>query len=351
MKKTYGILFLSIFLLAVSVVSEANFFQADPPQGTQRLLRQINRVTRGMEGKVGLVAVHIESGESVTLNGDEYFPLASVFKVPIFVDLMAQIKEGEFSLEDEISIQKTDQHLGSGMLATLDAPGITLSIRNLVNMMMKISDNSATDIIFNMLGPDSINNRIKSFGIEGITVNRSCQHLIMDVIGLNFDEHKGKTRDEVLASYRGKLRKNPDLGKQARKEFSSILQDQSTPSAMTALLEKIFSQKILDAESCKYIIDVMLECDTGKGRLKGELPPGTAVAHKTGTIGGTVNDVGIIYLPDGMGHVAVSIFFKDTTEGKTKETEEKLAKISRFIYDYFYFTAPVGDGSSNVLTH
>jgi len=71
------------------------------------------------------------------------------------------------------------------------------------------------------------------------------------------------------------------------------------------------------------------------------LKPGTAVAHKTGTIGGTVNDVGIIYLPDGLGHVAVSIFFKDTAEGKTKEIEEKIAKISRFIYDYFYFTATV----------
>jgi len=338
MKKSRVIVFLCILMFVSSLVSAVGFFQDNPPQGIKRLLLQIERVTRGMEGKVGLAATHIESGENIAINSDEFFPMASVFKVPIFVDLMARVLEGEFSLEDEIRIQKTDQHLGSGMLATLDAPGIALSLRNLANMMMMISDNSATDILFNKLGPDNINARLKSFGIEGITLNRSCQHLIMDAIGLDFEAHKGKTRDEVIASYRQKLRKDPDLGKQAQKEFSSILLDQSTPEAMTSLLEKIFTQKILDKKSCDFIIDVMLKCDTGRGRIKGKLPPGTAVAHKTGTIGGTVNDVGIIYLPDGLGHVAVSIFFKDTAEGKTKEIEEKIAEISRFVYDYFYFT-------------
>jgi len=341
MKKSHVIVFLCILMLISPLVSAVRFSQDNPPLGVKRLLLQIERITRGMEGKVGLAATHIESGENISLNSDEFFPMASVFKVPIFVDLMARVLEGEFLLEDEIRIQKTDQHLGSGMLATLNAPGITLSLRNLARMMMMISDNSATDILFNKLGPDNINARLKSFGIEGITVNRSCQHLIMEAIGLDFEAHKGKTRDEVIASYRQKLKKDPDLGKQAQKEFSSILLDQSTPRAMTNLLEKIFTQKILDKKSCNFIIDVMLKCDTGRGRIKGELPPGTAVAHKTGTIGGTVNDVGIIYLPDGLGHVAVSIFFKDTAEGKTKEIEEKIAKISRFVYDYFYFTAPV----------
>jgi beta-lactamase class A len=62
------------------------------------------------------------------------------------------------------------------------------------------------------------------------------------------------------------------------------------------------------------------------------------VAHKTGTIGGTVNDSGIIYLPDGMGHVAISLFTKDM-DIDTGDVEEIIAQISRFVYDYFYFTS------------
>jgi beta-lactamase class A len=62
------------------------------------------------------------------------------------------------------------------------------------------------------------------------------------------------------------------------------------------------------------------------------------VAHKTGTIGGTVNDSGIIYLPDGLGHVAISVFTKDM-DTDTEDVEKVIAQISRFVYDYFYFTS------------
>ncbi|GAI88867.1 unnamed protein product, partial [marine sediment metagenome] len=131
MKKLRVIVFLCILMLISPLVSAVRFSQDNPPLGVKRLLLQIERITRGMEGKVGLAATHIESGENISLNSDEFFPMASVFKVPIFVELMARVLEGEFSLEGEIRIQKTDQHLGSGMLATLNAPGITLSLRNL----------------------------------------------------------------------------------------------------------------------------------------------------------------------------------------------------------------------------
>jgi len=107
---------------------------------------------------------------------------------------------------------------------------------------------------------------------------------------------------------------------------------------MNKLLEMIYKKEILDEESCDLIISVMLECQTGEGRIKGDLPSRTKVAHKTGTIGGTVNDSGIIYLPDNLGQVALTIFTKDMTL-KTKDTEEIIAQISKFVYDYFYFTS------------
>jgi beta-lactamase class A len=62
------------------------------------------------------------------------------------------------------------------------------------------------------------------------------------------------------------------------------------------------------------------------------------VAHKTGTVGGVVNDIGIIYLPDGAGHVAIALLSK-RTRASTEQVEKTLAQIARYAYDYFYFTS------------
>jgi beta-lactamase class A len=310
---------------------------SESSQRIERLKYQIEAITRGVEGEFGVAAKHIETGEEIFINGDIYFPMASVFKVPVFVEVMAQIKEGLFTLEDEVPIQKTDQHMGSGYLNDLDAPGITLSIRNLINLMMMISDNSATDILLTKVGADNVNSRLRSFGLEKITVDRTCQHLIMDAIGMDYEKYKGLPLDEVIQGYRQESKTNPEAFERATTEFSQVIKDQSSPKAMNKLLELIFNKEILDEESCEFIIEVMLKCQTGKRRLKGDLPQYVRIAHKTGTIGGTVNNVGIIYLPDDLGHVAITVFTKETKE-ETTEIEDIIAQISRFVYDYFYFT-------------
>jgi beta-lactamase class A len=295
-------------------------------------------VIHDVEKNIGVAVKHLESGEEFSVNGDVYFPMASVFKVPILVEVMALVNEGSLSLEDEVSLQKSDQHMGSGMLSDLDAPGITLSIRNLINLMMKISDNSATDVLLVRVGAENVNARMRQYGIGKITVNRTCQHLIMDFLGMDPNDYPGFSSDQIYTDYRRIREVNPETVEEAKKKFSTILKDQSTPGDMNRLLELIFQKKILNEESCDTIIEVMLECQTGEGRIKGDLPRGTKVAHKTGTLGGTVNDSGIIFLPDGLGHIAITIFTKDI-EMDTGDVEEIIAQISRFVYDYFYFTS------------
>ncbi len=301
-----------------------------------RLERQIQSLIRRGKGEVGVAIKHLESGQELYVNGDTSFPMASVFKLPLLVEIMAQVKEGKFSLEDEVIIDKKDQHLGSGLLSSLVAPGIKLSVRNLIQLMMMISDNSATDILLEKVGAENVNKRLASFGIHGISVNRSCQELIMDFIGLDYQKYKGLSLDALSAE----LEKAPERSSEARQkvvaDFSRDLRDQSTPRTLSLLLEKIFKKEILDPASCDLIISIMLDCQTGESRIKGELPPGTRVAHKTGTIAGTVNDCGIIYLPDGQGHVVLTVLTKDFT-GKTSDVELTIAKIARLVYDFFYF--------------
>jgi beta-lactamase class A len=302
-----------------------------------RLRRHIENVIRPADGEVGVAVRHLESGQALELNAGTAFPMASVFKLPVLVEVMAQVKEGKFSLDDEVDIEKPDQHLGSGILSSLTAPGIKLTVRNVVNLMMLLSDNSAADILLEKVGAENVNKRLMQYGIEGITVNRSCQELIMDRIGLDYEKYKGKTLDEIVAAYQNIPERSPEDDRESIREFSLEMKDQSSPAAMNALLTKIWKKEILDPESCDLIISIMLNCQTGQGRIKGELPPGTAVAHKTGTIAGTVNDAGIIYLPDGQGHVALTVFSKNFSD-ETEDVEKIIAEVARLVYDYFYFT-------------
>lgn len=331
-------IFIFLATLAVLASTSPSLQKNQGPEGKQRLKMQIEAVIDGLEGEVGVAVKHLESGEELSINGDSYFPMASVFKLPILVEVMAQIQEGKFALEDEISIQPRDQHLGSGMLSDLDAPGIKLSVRNLINMMMMISDNSATDILLTKVGAERVNSRLRSYGIEGITVNRTCQFLIMDYLGLDQERYKDLPLDELIATYRKQREEDPQAFEKAAKEFSQVFKDQSSPRAMNRLLELVYNKEILEEASCDHILSVLFRCQTGERRIKGDLPSRTKVAHKTGTIGGTVNDSGIIILPDGLGHVVLTVFTRDMTI-KTREVEDVIAQIARFVYDYFYFTS------------
>ncbi|MEW5901777.1 MAG: class A beta-lactamase [Acidobacteriota bacterium] len=303
----------------------------------ERLRERIKSVLSGVEGEIGIAVKHLESGQSLEVNAGDSFPMASVFKLPILVEVMAQITEGRLSLDDEVAVRKADQHFGSGLISSLTAPGLKLSVRNLVQLMMMISDNSATDILLEKIGVENVNKRLRESGIEGISVNRSCQELIMDYTGLDYQKYKGWTLDQLATEYEKTRDRNPDAFRENIRKFSRDLRDQSTPAAMNSLLEKIFKTQLLDQASCDFMISVMLRCQTGEARLRGDLPEGTAVAHKTGTIAGTVNDSGIIYLPDGLGHIAIAVFTKNFM-GKTGEAEKLIAAVARLVYDYFYFT-------------
>ncbi len=315
----------------------------------ERLKRQIETVSRRIRADVGVAIKHLTSGEEMAIKGDEPFPMASVFKIPILVEVMAQVKEGRFSLEDMWSFSPPDLHLGSGMLSSLKAPGISLSVRNLIYLMMLISDNSATDFLLSKVGVDNVNRRLRSFGLEGITVNRSCQELILDYRGVDPSLYQGLTLEELEPLLARARAADPQVFEQARQKFSQVMKDQSTPLAMNRLLELIANGQILDQESCDFILEVMLRCQTGERRLKGDLPPEVRVAHKTGTIGGTVNDAGIIFLPYNLGRVAITVFVKNADTEKTEDVEDVIAQIARFTYDYFLFTSSVEEKENNLI--
>jgi beta-lactamase class A len=122
----------------------------------------------------------------------------------------------------------------------------------------------------------------------------------------------------------------------ASKKFDGDPRDTSTPDGMAALLEKIYHRDILKPESVDLLLDIMRRCRTGEARLRGLLPQGAEIAHKTGTIGGSTNDVGIITLPDNAGHVAIAVFLK-SSQNDSPARERGIAEIARAVHDFFLF--------------
>lgn len=311
---------------------------AQTPDPNLRLLEaEISRLSAISGGKVGVGIIHIESGRELFVNGSEPFPMASTFKVPIAVELLTRVQAGTVRLDSMISVKQTDLHPGSGTLTNLfNDPGVQLSVHNLLELMLLISDNSATDMMLKVAGGGSaVNARMAALGVTGISVDRPTILLIADASGM---KNVGPESSWSLASF-DSLRRlvTPAQRVAARTTFYQDLRDTSTPAGMARLLAKIHRGQALGPEKTAQLLDIMLRCETGAARLKGLLPPDVAVRHKTGSLGiGVTNDVGIIDLPGGAGHLVVAVFVKEAMSDVAAQ-EMTIAQIARAAYDYFAF--------------
>ena len=159
-------------------------------QGTdpnlRRLESEIARLSTISGGKVGVGIIHLETGRELFVNGAEPFPMASTVKVPIAVELLTRVQAGTVRLDSMITVRPNDLHPGSGTLTGLfNDPGVSLSVHNLLELMLLISDNSATDMVLKVAGNGpAVNSRLSALGIKGISVDRPTIHLIADAVGV-----------------------------------------------------------------------------------------------------------------------------------------------------------------------
>ena len=318
------------FLLTVILVC----FAATVSGADISVLRgQIQKAIPRARGQVGVAIKHVESGTEVLVNADEKYPMASAYKLPILVELYYQRAAGRLSLDDLIDIQPGDLHVGSGVMSQLfDPPGVQLNIHNLINLMMRISDNSAADILLNRAGAANVTARMRGLGLEGIRVDRTTQEMILDQSGVDYATY-GKL---PLAELRLRLvAVDAPSAARANEQFNRTDKDVASPRQMNALLEKIYRGQIVDRQTSDEIMEILKQCQTGPGRLRGLLPEDTVVAHKTGTIGGSTNDTGIVFLPGG-DHLLITVLTRDA-KAPPAERERVIADVARYAYDYFVF--------------
>jgi beta-lactamase class A len=286
-------------LVAISLFTYPSFGQTDS------LKNKIEQILKTKNAFVGVSIRGIESEDSLNINGEIHFPMQSVFKFHIALAVLDKIDRGELSLDQEIFISKSEllPNTWSPIRDKYPDGNIKLTLAEIIKYTVAISDNNGCDILLKIIGgTEEVEKYIHKLGIHDISIT--------------YNEEE--------------MHKNWDA------QFSNW----TTPIAATDLLVAFYIKNILSDSSFNFLLKTMIETSTGKNRIKGQLPEGTIVAHKTGSSGtnnkgitAAANDMGIITLPDGK-HFAISVFVTNSKEND-KTNEKIISDIAKITWDYF----------------
>ncbi len=302
-----------------------------PVLAEESISQKIEKITQGLVGRLGVAAQELSSGLNVSINGDETFAMASAYKVAIAAKVMDLVDKGELSLDQMVDVPYDMYDAGEVAIAErFPYPGVQFSLANLIYPMITESDNTATDVCMGLAGgPAAVTENLRRLGIKDFRVDRTVREILMDFYSL-----PSVTPEAVVEA----IGKNPALVAaqvDPNPDFEADPRDHTTPNAYLKLLLAIDGGTAMSAESREFLLGVMSRTRTGAGRLKGMLPKGTPVAHKTGTVGGVANDVGYITLPDGR-RFAIAVF-TNSSETPASDRERAIAEVARALYDFYYF--------------
>jgi beta-lactamase class A len=282
---------------------------------------EIERLADATGGIVGVAATQLGTGRHIGYREDELFPTASVVKLPLLVTLYEDAIAGRIDLSERVTYRDETKVAGSGVLQYLDE-GLTPTLRDLAVLMMSVSDNTATDLLFDRVGKARIEAVMDRLGFPSIRVPFDIREMLMELVDMDHSQPGG------YEELRRLLRISAGSG---GKSMIPSEADRTSPADMCRLLERIESHAILDPDACTAILELMKRIQSAT-RIPGLLPKGTIVAHKTGSYRRLRNDVGIVYAPNGP--YAVALFARELPRDNI-EDDEALARISLAIYEEF----------------
>jgi beta-lactamase class A len=261
----------------------------------RQLRTEIEKLAAPAHGHVGAAALLVESGETISWHGEQRFPMQSVYKFPIAMAVLHRVDEGKLSLDQQVEIDPAvDAPVYSPIRDKYPKGGVKLPLRELLRAAIVDSDGAACDLLLRLVSAPEVTKYLEGLGVSGLKVVATEKEMSQD----------------PMVQYR----------------------NWATPDAAVQLLGKFQLGEGLSSASRTLLMRWMTDTEIGPHRIKGLLPPGTQVAHKTGTDGTTngltraTNDIGLMTLPDGR-HLAVAVFVADSKEDEATR-EAVIAKIA-----------------------
>jgi len=316
----------------LAVCAAASLSAADSP-----LALQWRSIAAAIDGTVGATALHLPSGRRDTINGAMPFPMASVCKLPLAAHWLAIAEERRMTLETRFEITKYDVWPGVSIIAERWDKQKYFALDQMLEWMVAKSDNTAVQSLFRYGGGKSgMIARLAKWKIDGVRLDRSERQCAFDAAGVRnlppVEKWEPGMDDKLIAAV------PPADRLDALKRFINDPRDTATPDGAVQLIQKLYAGDLLNVRHTARLIEILESTTTGPGRIKGLLPTGTVVGHKTGTgwseggLNSATNDAGMIELPGNAGQIAIAVFIKGST-APTSARENVIAQIARSAYD------------------
>lgn len=267
------------------------------------LMNTIAGVAQRAGGKVGMYAEVLETGDTAGYHATDRFPMQSVYKFPIAMAILDKVDQGKWSLNDSILVLPGDiLQAGHSPIREQHPNGnVKLTLSELLRYNVSESDGTACDVLLRLLGgPKKVKKYLHHIGVKHIAVTN--------------------TENQIQTSWPVQYKNH------------------ATPVAMGKLLRVLYTKPVLSEQSKNALLQWMIQSSPGAKRIKGLLPEGTIVAHKTGTSGtnaagitAATNDVGIVTLPNGH-HLVLAVFVSDSPADSTTR-EAVIAGIAKAVWD------------------
>lgn len=235
----------------------------------------VNEALRGFRGRVSVYAKNLDSGKFYSLRGEERVRTASTIKLAIMIETFFQVSEGKLNWADEIILTKEKKAGGSGVLGEF-SDNTKIDLRTALNLMIVVSDNTATNLVLEKVTSDAVNARMDSLGFPN---TKSIRRVF------------GTEKDSKVAA-------DPVI-----KTFGLGM---STPKEMVGLLEMLEAGKLVSPEASKAMLDILRrqQYKDGIGRNALDTVP---IASKSGTLDRLRSDVGIAYTRRGRIAMAITV--------------------------------------------
>jgi beta-lactamase class A len=251
---------------------------------------RLREIVSGVRGAMGLTVIDLTSGQRFDINENFVFPQGSAIKIAILMEVYKQAAEGRFKLTDRLPVRAESQVGGSGVLKELGDGTSQLSVCDLAVLMILVSDNTATNMLIELVGMERINQTLASLGLSQTKVQRRMM-----------DTAARSRGDENL----------------------------STPAEAARFMEILYRGEFLNATASDDILTILKK--PKRGGINAGLPADVPVAFKAGGIPGVSTEWALVYLKE-RPYVVVVMENYELEEEATAAMKE----ISRTLYDYFW---------------
>ncbi len=326
-----------------------------------KMKAEIVKISKEVKGQIGFYMKHVESGKEIAIDADKIFPLGSVFKIPLMVEVFRQVDAGLISMDEKIKLESRNMCIGSGILQYL-TPGLELTVRDLVTLMIVATDNTASEMLWKRIGIQSVNMLIRDLGLAKTSIYLPWREGFLMTMG------KGPFRDMASVEAARVWKGMPDMERmkvlndidrdyanlsieefrhsyeniygvkeqkkfKMQREYDQVFDNLGTPREIGMMLEKILKGEVVSSRKSEEMLSMLMRGHSGSS-FPQFLSEDVPVAAKAGITAGSVNNAGIIYVSP-RSHIVLCVFFKNLEEKSPDKAQMAEARIARLIYDNF----------------